>query len=65
MCAVWCLPRPDGWTDYVAKYATKQAADDAGSDEEEEEDEEMSDLGDFSDDDQVSSDSWSACKSLP
>lgn len=44
---------PEWWEDYVAKYATKQAADDAGSDEEEEEDEEMSDLGDFSDDDQV------------
>ena len=37
------------YIDYVQKYATNQAADDAGGSEGEESDEEMSDIGEFSD----------------
>ena len=41
-------------TDYVSRYATKQAADEAGDDDDDDEEEEMSDVASLSDDDQVS-----------
>lgn len=39
-------------TEYVQRFATKEAADAAADKEEEDEDEEMSDIGSISDDDE-------------
>ena len=43
-------------TEYVQRFATKEAADAAADGEEEEQDEEMSDIGSISDDEEQAAD---------